>query len=281
MAAAEMSQDATESRTAPVLRCRDLRKRFGELEAVAASASRSPRARPTACSARTAPARRRRSRWSAGCSSPTRGEVRRGRRAADHAQRRARRRRSATCRRSSRSTPTSTRARTCASSPGSTGCAGAEAGARVDEVLDVIGLTDRAREQTKNFSGGMQRRLNIGIGLLHRPRLLILDEPTVGVDPQSRNAILESVEQLVGRGDGRPLHDALHGGGRAPVRPDRDRRPRRAQGRGHARASSSRSSASTTACGSTAPGDLDAAARACERARPACGRRACATASSS
>ena len=71
---------------------------------------------------------------------------------------------------------------------------------RVDEVLEVIGLTDRASEQTKNFSGGMQRRLNIGIGLLHRPRLLILDEPTVGVDPQSRNAILESVERLSGEG---------------------------------------------------------------------------------
>ena len=71
---------------------------------------------------------------------------------------------------------------------------------RVDEVLRVIGLADRASEQTKNFSGGMQRRLNIGIGLLHRPRLLILDEPTVGVDPQSRNAILESVEKLSGEG---------------------------------------------------------------------------------
>jgi ABC-2 type transport system ATP-binding protein len=71
---------------------------------------------------------------------------------------------------------------------------------RIDEVLEVIGLTDRASEQTKNFSGGMQRRLNIGIGLLHRPRLLILDEPTVGVDPQSRNAILESVERLSGEG---------------------------------------------------------------------------------
>jgi ABC-2 type transport system ATP-binding protein len=72
--------------------------------------------------------------------------------------------------------------------------------ARVNEVLEVIGLTERASEQTKNFSGGMQRRLNIGIGLLHRPRLLILDEPTVGVDPQSRNAILESVERLSGEG---------------------------------------------------------------------------------
>ncbi len=72
--------------------------------------------------------------------------------------------------------------------------------ARVDEVLDVIGLADRADDQAKTYSGGMQRRLNIGIGLLHRPRLLILDEPTVGVDPQSRNAILESVEHLSSQG---------------------------------------------------------------------------------
>jgi ABC-2 type transport system ATP-binding protein len=80
------------------------------------------------------------------------------------------------------------------------GLAPADARARVDEVLDVIGLADRAGEQAKTYSGGMQRRLNIGIGLLHRPRLLILDEPTVGVDPQSRNAILESVEQLSSEG---------------------------------------------------------------------------------
>jgi ABC-2 type transport system ATP-binding protein len=80
------------------------------------------------------------------------------------------------------------------------GLAGAQADVRIDEVLAVIGLADRARELTNTYSGGMQRRLNIGIGLLHRPRLLILDEPTVGVDPQSRNAILESVEQLAGAG---------------------------------------------------------------------------------
>lgn len=66
----------------------------------------------------------------------------------------------------------------------------------VAEVLSVIGLTDRRDDRTSEYSGGMKRRLNIGIGLLHRPRLLILDEPTVGVDPQSRNAILESVESL-------------------------------------------------------------------------------------
>jgi ABC-2 type transport system ATP-binding protein len=73
-------------------------------------------------------------------------------------------------------------------------------GRRVDDVLEVIGLTDRAGDRAKEYSGGMQRRLNIGIGLLHRPRLLILDEPTVGVDPQSRNAILESIERLAGEG---------------------------------------------------------------------------------
>ena len=76
----------------------------------------------------------------------------------------------------------------------------AEARRRADEVLALTGLADRAGDQTKQYSGGMKRRLNIGVGLLHRPRLLILDEPTVGVDPQSRNAILESVEGLSGAG---------------------------------------------------------------------------------
>jgi len=76
------------------------------------------------------------------------------------------------------------------------GMTGGALDSRVDEVLDVIGLADRRDDQTKEYSGGMKRRLNIGIGLLHEPQLLVLDEPTVGVDPQSRNAILESVESL-------------------------------------------------------------------------------------
>ncbi len=71
--------------------------------------------------------------------------------------------------------------------------------ARVAEVLEVVGLADRADENVDTYSGGMQRRTNIAAGLLHGPQLLVLDEPTVGVDPQSRNAILESVEAL-GRG---------------------------------------------------------------------------------
>ncbi len=73
---------------------------------------------------------------------------------------------------------------------------------RIAEVLSVIDLADRADERTERFSGGMKRRLNIGIGLLHQPQLLVLDEPTVGVDPQSRNAILSSVEALSAAGMG-------------------------------------------------------------------------------
>ncbi len=80
------------------------------------------------------------------------------------------------------------------------GLRGPGAHQRVEEILDTIGLRERGGDQVKKYSGGMQRRLNIGIGLLNRPRLLILDEPTVGVDPQSRNAILESVESLASAG---------------------------------------------------------------------------------
>jgi ABC-2 type transport system ATP-binding protein len=80
------------------------------------------------------------------------------------------------------------------------GLASSRLSQRTEEVLDIIGLADRADDRVENYSGGMKRRLNIGIGLLHEPALLILDEPTVGVDPQSRNAILENVEQLGKRG---------------------------------------------------------------------------------
>jgi ABC-2 type transport system ATP-binding protein len=80
------------------------------------------------------------------------------------------------------------------------GLARADRTRRIAEVLEVIGLGDRRGDKTDTFSGGMKRRLNIGIGLLHQPRLLVLDEPTVGVDPQSRNAILESIEALSGEG---------------------------------------------------------------------------------
>ena len=67
---------------------------------------------------------------------------------------------------------------------------------RVDEMLEMVGLVERAGGAVETFSGGMKRRLNIAAGLLHRPEVLFLDEPTVGVDPQSRNGIFEHVERL-------------------------------------------------------------------------------------
>ena len=67
---------------------------------------------------------------------------------------------------------------------------------RIDEVLKQIGLEDKANKRVKTFSGGMKRRVNIGVGLLHKPKLLFMDEPTVGIDPQSRRAILDSVKDL-------------------------------------------------------------------------------------
>ena len=80
------------------------------------------------------------------------------------------------------------------------GMHGQELSTRVDEVLELVGLSDRAGDRIDEYSGGMKRRCNIGAGLLHRPTLLVLDEPTVGVDPQSRNAILESVQELGSEG---------------------------------------------------------------------------------
>jgi ABC-2 type transport system ATP-binding protein len=73
---------------------------------------------------------------------------------------------------------------------------GRELAARIDWALEVAGLTERAREPVSRFSGGMKRRLNLVIGLLHRPSLLILDEPTAGVDPQSRAHIFDCVRRL-------------------------------------------------------------------------------------
>jgi ABC-2 type transport system ATP-binding protein len=76
------------------------------------------------------------------------------------------------------------------------GLSGKKLKARIDEVLEQIGLADKANQRVKTYSGGMKRRVNIGIGLLHQPKLLFMDEPTVGIDPQSRRAILETVKNL-------------------------------------------------------------------------------------
>ncbi len=67
---------------------------------------------------------------------------------------------------------------------------------RVDEILEVVGLTDRQKDRVGKYSGGMKRRINIGVALLHKPAVVFMDEPTVGIDPQSRRNILDSVKAL-------------------------------------------------------------------------------------
>ncbi len=90
---------------------------------------------------------------------------------------------------------------------------------RVDEVLEQIGLTDKAKNRVKTFSGGMKRRVNIGVGLLHKPRLLFMDEPTVGIDPQSRRAISGYGQRPQQTRHDVALHHTLHGRSRRAFQP--------------------------------------------------------------
>ncbi len=76
------------------------------------------------------------------------------------------------------------------------GLSAADAKTRSQELLETLALTDRAKDPVKSFSGGMMRRVNIGCALMHRPKLLVLDEPTVGIDPQARLKILEFIDSL-------------------------------------------------------------------------------------
>ena len=80
------------------------------------------------------------------------------------------------------------------------GLRGSALKSRVTEVLDVIGLSDRANDRVGKYSGGMKRRVNIGVALLHKPKVIYMDEPTVGIDPQSRRNILDSVVELKKQG---------------------------------------------------------------------------------
>jgi ABC-2 type transport system ATP-binding protein len=80
------------------------------------------------------------------------------------------------------------------------GLSGAALDRAIRSALELVGLADRAKDLVKTFSGGMKRRLNLAAGLLHDPDILLLDEPTVGVDPQSRNAIFDNLEELKRRG---------------------------------------------------------------------------------
>ena len=76
------------------------------------------------------------------------------------------------------------------------GLTGTELKKRIDAVSEIIGIKDRLKDKVEHYSGGMKRRINIGVALLHNPKLIIMDEPTVGIDPQSRNHILETVKYL-------------------------------------------------------------------------------------
>lgn len=80
------------------------------------------------------------------------------------------------------------------------GLSRAELAPSIDQTLQLVGLAERAREPVGRFSGGMKRRLNLAIGLVHRPKVLLLDEPTVGIDPQARNAILEIIRGIAHEG---------------------------------------------------------------------------------
>lgn len=80
------------------------------------------------------------------------------------------------------------------------GLPGAKARSHVDEALKLVGLSEQARQRTHTFSGGMKRRLNLAAGLVHKPSILVLDEPTVGVDPQTRAHLLDRVRQLADGG---------------------------------------------------------------------------------
>ena len=111
----------------------------------------------------------------------------------------------------------------------------AERKARQNELLDRVGLTEAADRKVGGYSGGMKRRLDLALALVHRPSILFLDEPTTGLDPQSRTALWEEVARLAREDKRHRLPDDAvpRGGGRAR-RPGRDHRPRQDRRRGHA-----------------------------------------------
>ena len=145
------------------------------------------------------------------------------------------RRRSAPRFRRPRSTRCSRAASTCACRPRSTACRARSGQTRSNELLERVGLTAAADRKVKTYSGGMKRRLDLALALVHRPRLLFLDEPTTGLDPQSRRALWEEVATARPGGRRHRLpDDAVPRGGRRARRPRRDHRPRPDRRRGHA-----------------------------------------------
>ena len=127
-------------------------------------------------------------------------------------------------RRRSRSTSCCPARRTCSFFGDVYGLPGARLTERVAWSLDFVGLTDRRRDRVATYSGGMKRRLNLAAALVHDPELILLDEPTVGVDPQSRNQIFDNILALKAPRAHVDLHHALHGRSRTPLRSRRDHR---------------------------------------------------------
>ena len=147
-------------------------------------------------------------------------------------------RRSAACPRSTRVDPRPPAGRTCSCRATCTACAAPRCGPRAAELLDRFGLADAAGRLVRTYSGGMQRRLDVAMGLVHRPAVLFLDEPTTGLDPEARAELWAEIARLArGRGADRPAHHALPGGGRPAGRAARHRRPRPGRRRGHRRSS--------------------------------------------
>ena len=108
---------------------------------------------------------------------------------------------------------------------------------RADELLDFVQLTDRSKDRVDDLSGGMKRRLTIARALVNEPDLVLLDEPTTGLDPQARHLVWERLYRLKRQRRDARAHHALHGRGRAALRPARDHGRRRDRRRGLARAS--------------------------------------------
>ena len=113
----------------------------------------------------------------------------------------------------------------------------AEIRKRADDLLELMGLTSVGKKLTGTYSGGMKRRLDLASALMHRPPVLILDEPTEGLDPQSRTALWEELERINKQGTSDAADDPLHGRGRPALHAPRDHRQRQDRRRGRAGAS--------------------------------------------
>ncbi|EDY61415.2 LOW QUALITY PROTEIN: nodulation ABC transporter NodI, partial [Streptomyces sviceus ATCC 29083] len=130
------------------------------------------------------------------------------------------------------------------------GLKGAALDQRVDELLDRFALTEAARRPVKGYSGGMRRRLDVALGLVHRPEVLFLDEPTTGLDPEARSSMWDEIGPARGGGGADdPAHHALPRRGRPARRARRCRRPRPDRRRGHPGRAQGRTPRRRRACG--------------------------------